>query len=141
MRSASMWSWPARFGVRHLLLGLCLTLFSAASWAQPTFSQVFTPNSIGPGSASRLTYTITNGAATPALDLAFTNVLPAGMTIASAPDVLTDCINAVVTAPAGGSTVTFSNGRLGGNGTSCFLALNVTSSTFGTAMNITGDLT
>ncbi|MCG8463780.1 MAG: choice-of-anchor D domain-containing protein, partial [Xanthomonadales bacterium] len=136
-----MWSWPARFGVQHLLLGLCLTLFSAASWAQPTFSQVFTPNSIGPGSASRLTYTITNGAATPALDLAFANVLPVGMTIASAPDVLTDCINAVVTAPAGGSTVTLSNGRLGGNGTSCFLALNVTSSTIGTAMNITGDLT
>lgn len=141
MRSASMWSWPARFGVHHLLLGLCLTLFSAVSWAQPTFSQVFTPSTIGPGSASRLTYTIVNGAATPALDLAFTNVLPAGMAIASAPGVLTDCINAVVTAPAGGSTVTFSNGRLGGNGTSCFLALNVTSSTIGTAMNVTGDLT
>ncbi|GAB4201745.1 MAG: hypothetical protein Tsb002_38410 [Wenzhouxiangellaceae bacterium] len=117
-------------------------LFTVASpaWAQPTFDKTFIPDSIGPGSSSRLTFTIDNGGSIPVLDLTFTDNLPAGVTIATPANVISDCVNALIDAPEGGATITFSNARLGASQT-CTTSVDVTASTPGTYMNVSGDLT
>lgn len=51
--------------------------------AQPTFTKAFAPDTIGPGCVSTLTFTITNASGSPVTDLAFTDNLPAGVTIAT----------------------------------------------------------
>ena len=109
--------------------------------AQPTFSKLFSPDNMGPGSVSTLTFTIMNGAAAGVTDLAFTDTLPAGVTIATPANPSSSCGDtATLTAPDGGSTITFSNGQIGAS-SSCTITVDVTSSTPGTHMNVTGDLT
>ena len=122
-----------------LMLFMVLLLATAAQ-AQPVFDKSFSPNTIGPGSQSRLTFTIENQAAVPATDLAFVDNLPAGMTIAEPNGLVTDCVNGLVTASSGGGTVTLTDGRLSA-GATCTVVVHVTSSTVGTLMNVSGDLT
>ena len=128
--------------------GLCipiLLLLSTPVLAQgqlpPGFSKSFAPSTVGPGSSSRLTFAINNtDASEPATGLAFTDMLPAGMVIATAPNIVDGC-NGTVTAPAGGSTITFSDGSVAA-GTSCQIEINVDSPTAAaTYTNISGDLT
>ena len=110
---------------------------SAAAIAQPTLSKVFTPNTIGPGNVSTITFTITNGSAAPVTDLAFTDVLPTvpgDMDIATPSNASTTCDVAGggigLTAPDGGATVTFSDGEVGGF-ESCTVTVDVTAATPG----------
>ena len=112
------------------------------SWgiAQPTFSHVFSPSTIGPGGSTFLIYTITNGSGFTVTDLAFSNTLPAGVIISDPALATTDCIGATLSAPAGGTTITFSDGGVGAS-SSCTVQVAVTSSTVGTHMNVSGDLT
>ena len=122
-----------------LLCGLFLASASVAS-AQPTFTKVFSPDTIGPGSVSTLTFTIDNSiSAAPVTGLAFTDVLPAGVTLAD-PAIPQSTCNGTLSAPAGGSTITLTDGDLGGSST-CTIQVNVTGSTAGTYMNLSGDLT
>lgn len=120
-----------------MLAGYC---FTAAAMAQPAFQKVFNPDTIGPGSISTLTFTIDNGSGIPVTDIAFTDVLPAGMTIASPPAIFTGCVNMLVTAPAGAGTISTTGGRLSAFA-SCTVSVNVTSSVIGVLMNTSGDLT
>lgn len=106
----------------------------------PIFGVVFSPNTIGPGSVSTLTFTITNADSSPVTDLAFTDNLPAGVMIASPSSASTSCDEATLNAPDDGSTITFSGGQLGAN-SACSVWVNVTSSTAGDHINVTGDLT
>ena len=106
----------------------------------PTWQKEFTPNTIGPGSVSTLTFYITNVDVDPLTDLAFTDVLPAEITIADPSSATTGCADATLIAPDGGSTITFSGGRLP-SGSTCTISVNVTSSTLGLYTNLTGDLT
>ncbi|MCB0688656.1 MAG: T9SS type A sorting domain-containing protein [Saprospiraceae bacterium] len=122
-----------------LVLSAFLISWSNNSLAQPTFSKSFSPSTIGPGSNSLLTFLIENGAGTPVSDLAFTDILPAGVTLADGP-VESNCGDAVVTAPAGGGTISLSGGTLAG-ASNCFVRVYVTASTPGTHMNVSGDLT
>ena len=103
-----------------------------------TFSKTFGPDTIGPGSTTTLTFTITNPDETPVSDLAFTDVLPAGITIATPASAATDCPNAVLSAPDGGTTITLSDGDLGADA-SCTITVNVVGTA--TATNVSGDLT
>ena len=53
-------------------------LTAAVATAQttlPTFGKAFSPSTIGPGSTSTLTFTITNPSSSPVGDLSFTDVL------------------------------------------------------------------
>lgn len=112
-----------------------LSAFSAASaHAQADFSKFFNPNSIAPGSTTTLTYTIDNSTGGPLTDLAFTNTLPAAITIAGVPNVSHNCDGGNITATAGGGTVSFDSGRLG-NGATCQITVDVTSSTVGAHTN------
>ncbi len=107
----------------------------------PGFSKSFSPSTIGPGNNSTLTFVI-NGSAIPApvSDLAFTDTLPAGVVISDPSSAVTDCADAMLMAPPGGSTIGFMGGRLGA-GETCTVSVNVTSSTPGVHNNLSSTLT
>ena len=116
--------------IRIALVAVFVFLLGVGLSAQnppPVFSKAFGPGTIGPGSTSTLVFTIDNSSSTnPAIDLAFTDGLPAGVTIAADPAAASTCLDGSVSAPAGGSTITYSGGRVGG-GNSCTVSVNVTS--------------
>jgi len=118
-----------------------VTLAAAASAQPPTFSKAFSPDTISPGSVSTLTLTITNNTGSPVQNLDFTDVLPAGVTIASPANDSVDCRGGSLSAPAGGGTISYSGGGGVGGFSSCSVTVSVTSSTPGTHTNVTGDLT
>lgn len=122
-----------------LLAALVLGLASAAGAQTPVpgFSKSFTPATIGPGSISTLRFDIVNNGLS-VRELAFTDNLPAGMTVASPANASTTCIGGSVSAPEGGSLVDFSGGDLAG-GASCFVRVDVNATA--TATNVSGDLT
>ncbi len=105
----------------------------------PGFSMVFAPDTIGPSSTSALNYTITNTESTPVEDLAFTNVLPAGVVLANPANPVSGC-EGVLTAADGGNSVALTGGRLAAND-SCTVTVFVTASTPGVYTNTSGDLT
>ncbi|MDF1697428.1 MAG: hypothetical protein P1U56_16415, partial [Saprospiraceae bacterium] len=106
----------------------------------PSFSKSFDFTTIGPGSVTTLTFTIDNsGSATGVTNLDFTDNLPAGMTIATPANVTNSCGMGTVTAPDGGTTISYTDGTLGAFGV-CTITVDVTSSTPGTHTNTTGDL-
>jgi hypothetical protein len=132
-------------GVVLILLAQAVVpvVLGATVWAQapPTFSKAFTPDTIGPGSVSTLRFDIANVVAVnPVTDLAFTDTLPTGVTIATPANAATTCPDATLTALAGGSTISLSGGRLIPSA-SCTVLVDVTSSTATTHTNVSGDLT
>ncbi len=119
----------------------CLFLsLTGAALAQPTLTKVFTPSTIGPGSVSTATFTITNGSASLITGLAFSDtlpVLPGPLSIADPANASTDCdlgISGSLSAPDGGSTITLSDARLGAF-LSCTVTVDVTASTPGAHTN------
>ncbi|MEE2635201.1 hypothetical protein DD556_17600 [Phaeobacter sp. JL2872] len=129
--------------LRSLVMSLILVVGGAAAAlaqaAVPTFTAVFSPNSITSGGSATLTFTIDNATGSPAESIAFTGTLPAGVTIASGSQ-SNSCGSSTFTATAGSDTMALSGGRLG-NGSSCTVSLPVTSSTLGTHTFTTGALT
>jgi len=123
------------------VLACTIALISAtAASAQPGFSKSFSPATIGPGSVSTLTFTIDHSeSAGTVTGMAFTDVLPAGVTLAS-PAIPTSGCGGTLSAPDGGTTISLSGGELGAFST-CTVQVNVTGSTPGTFMNVSGDLT
>ncbi len=125
---------------RTLVVFLTLAGLAGAVAAQPTFDKSFAPSTIGPGSVSTLTFTITNGDLDPASDVAFTDNLPAGMTVAGAPAITSTCFGGTVSASAGSGSISYSGGGVPGS-RSCSITVDVTSATPGTHTNVTGELT
>ncbi len=112
-------------------------LFATAAGAQPTFTKVFTPSTIGPGSVSTITFTITNNSGSPVTGLAFSDTLPAAVTIADPANASTDCdlgAGGSLSAPDGGSTISLSGAQIGGS-QSCTVTVDVTASTPGMHTN------
>ena len=124
-------------GLRGAFL-LAATLVASVANAQPAFEKAFAPSTIGPGSVSTLTFTIDNTTGSAVTDLDFTDTLPAGMTIATPASAMTTCVDGLVSAPDGGTTISLSNGRLGAS-SSCTVTVNVRATA--TRMNESGDLT
>ncbi|MEL7091603.1 MAG: hypothetical protein AAFN94_07710, partial [Pseudomonadota bacterium] len=122
------------FTVGLAALGIALPGLAAA--APPTFSQAASPNTVSPGSVSRLTYTIDNAGASVITDMAFSATLPSGVTLATSPDAVTTCggnggaAAADLTAPSGGSSITFANGTLSALA-NCTVAVNIVASSAG----------
>jgi uncharacterized repeat protein (TIGR01451 family) len=125
-----------------VLIGFFLLSAQVASAQSPvpSFAKAFSPTTIGPGGVSTLTFTITNNTGVGVRGPAFTDTLPAGMTLASPANPTSDCGGASVDAPDGGSTITFSGTGIP-NGTSCTVTVNVTAAAPGTYTNVSGDLT
>lgn len=128
--------------LRSLVMSLILVVGgAAAALAQtsvPTFTAVFSPDSITTGGSATLTFTIDNATGSPAESIAFTGVLPTGVTVASGSQ-SNSCSSSTFTATAGGTTMELSGGRLGA-GSSCTVSLPVTSSTVGTHSFTSGSL-
>ena len=120
---------------------LALVLAPVANAAAPTFTKVFIPDTIGPGSTSTLWFDVTNGDPTPVDNMAFADALPAGVTIATPANTTNTCgSGSILSAPDGGTTITFSGGKLGA-ASSCLITVDVTSNTLGTHNNNAGVLT
>ncbi|MEM1270123.1 MAG: hypothetical protein AAGI08_08750, partial [Bacteroidota bacterium] len=129
------------FRYLSVLLVLLGVTSAPAQVTPPAFSKAFSPNTVAVGGGSQLIFTIDNtDDTTPATDIAFTDNLPAGMVIAAVPGVTNTCTQGTVTAPAGGSTITFADGGVSGS-TICTVSVNVVGTTAGTLTNTTGDLT
>jgi len=102
----------------------------------------FTPGEVAPGGTSRLVINLANLSDFLVDEIAFTDLLPVGMTIALSPNVADDC-NGTLSAPAESGSVTPGAGSLsyaGGSlveGASCSIAVDVTVSGAGTFVNRT----
>ncbi|MCB1034636.1 MAG: hypothetical protein KDD47_12465, partial [Acidobacteria bacterium] len=105
----------------------------------PTFSKAFLPDTIGPGSVSTLRFEIVNGGGAGVRNLAFTDTLPAGMTVASPANASAGCTGSLSAANGAGS-ISFSGGTLPA-GSTCVITVDVTAAAAGTYMNVSGDLT
>ncbi|HKL52006.1 MAG TPA: hypothetical protein VJ908_12635, partial [Wenzhouxiangellaceae bacterium] len=138
---------PTRAAIRAVSFwSLAIALIAAASLASGQtrgvsvgFEKSFNPATIGPGSATTLRFDIENFGALPVSSLAFSDNLPAGVTIADPASALSDC-GGTLSAPDGGTTITLSGGSIAGSQT-CSIFVNVTSGTVATHTNTSGDLT
>ena len=132
---------------------ICSGVAQAGEPLVPFFSKSFSPDkfipegplpagfptgTIGPGSTSTLTFTISNESRFGVRGLRFADKLPDGVVIATPPMVISDC-GGTISAPAGGNIIELVDGSVPGNG-SCTISVNVTSSVIGTHSNVSEDL-
>ena len=107
----------------------------------PGFAKAFSPDMIGIGETSTLTFTIDNGAnVTTVGNLAFMDLLPAGLEVANPANVQNGCSGGSVFAVAGDTAINVSGASLGAN-SQCTISVDVTATGAGTLTNTTGDLT
>ncbi|MFZ1699275.1 MAG: choice-of-anchor D domain-containing protein, partial [Pyrinomonadaceae bacterium] len=107
----------------------------------PTFSKNFVPDTVAVAQVSTLTFTVDNAAnAVQAVDVDFTDNLPAGVVVAPVPNASTTCAAGTIGATAGSGVISFMNGRVPASAL-CTVQVNVVSSTAGAHVNTTGDLT
>src|SRR5579864_5281818 len=104
----------------------------------PTISKAFTPTSIVLNANSTLSFTIQNPNTNVALSgVAFTDSLPAGVVVATPPNVNGSCGSGTITAIAGSGSISLSGGTLATSG-SCTFSVDVTGTTAGVKLNTTG---
>jgi uncharacterized repeat protein (TIGR01451 family) len=107
----------------------------------PGFGKVFAPDTLGVGQTSTLTFNIVNTASVLATTgLAFTDLLPAGVEVASPPAASTTCGGGTITAVAGGGTVSYTGGSVAA-GASCSVQVDVIATAPGVHLNTSGVLT
>jgi uncharacterized repeat protein (TIGR01451 family)/fimbrial isopeptide formation D2 family protein/LPXTG-motif cell wall-anchored protein len=95
----------------------------------PQLDKSFSPQRVPTGGVSTLTLTVTNTSELAAKSgWAFTDTLPAGLTVAS-PNGLGGTCDADTSATAGGSTINITNGNLAQGQRSCTVTVSVTSDT------------
>lgn len=140
MRSAGTAARSVGVGAVFVVLGLMLApIGPAGAESVVEFSKAFSPDVIGPGSTTTLTFTIANPDVSPVSDLAFTDVLPPEIVIATPARAQSSC-EGDLTLPDN-ATITLSGGRVGAFA-SCSISVDVTSSTpGGPYTNTSGDLT
>jgi uncharacterized repeat protein (TIGR01451 family) len=107
----------------------------------PTFSKAFGASSITVGSTTSLTFTITNPNGSTALTgLAFSDVLPAGLSVATPNGLTGSCGGGTITAVAGSGSITLSGATIAAN-TQCTFSVNVVATTAGAKSNTTSPIT
>ncbi len=111
------------------------------NFAAPTVTKTFIPDLIIIGGTSTLTIEIDNPNAAGLTGVAFTDNLPAGVSVASTPNAATTGCGTPTWAPGAGDTALgFSGGSIAASGT-CTVEVDVTSSTPGTVTNTTSVVT
>ncbi len=108
---------------------------------QPSFAKSFGTDPIAFNQPSTLTFTLDNsGSTVAATGLDFTDNLPAGLIIATPANASTTCTGGTVTATAGTTVISYTGGTVAA-ASSCTVQAEVTGSTAGTFVNLSGDLT
>lgn len=104
----------------------------------PTISKSFAPNPVRKGSTTTLTFTLNNTATGNDVltDVAFTDVLPAGLSVASGTSA---ACGGTLTTTAATRTIALTGGTLAAGGT-CTFGVTVTGTTEGQYDNITGPI-
>lgn len=106
----------------------------------PTLDKDFLPGEVNRGTAATLILTFDNSANGVPIDIFdLTDNLPAGMTIAAPSNATTTCIGGTLSAPDGGSTISYTNG-LAPAGTSCRVDVDVVTDAVGVLTNTTEPL-
>jgi hypothetical protein len=107
--------------------------------APPSIGKAFLPVAVAPGGVSTLTFTITNPSANTAAlaGVAFTDVLPTNLVVATPNGLTGNCNGGTATAVAGTATISLTGGTIPA-ASSCAISVTVTSSVVGTYVNITG---
>ncbi len=104
--------------------------------APPSIAKSFSPDSITAGNTSTLQFTITNSNTGTALTgVAFTDTLPAGVTVPSA--ATSECGGTLTVAAP--DSITLSGGTVAASG-NCIFSVTVTGATTGTKVNTSGAL-
>jgi uncharacterized repeat protein (TIGR01451 family) len=115
--------------------GTALTVSAVNSGLSgPAVAKAFSPSTMGAGSKSALTVTLTNPNATAITSVSLTDNLPGGMTIASPANGTTTCGAGTVTATSGTTTLSLASGTIPASG-SCTLSADVTAATAGAYTN------
>jgi len=105
-----------------------------------TISKKFTPNPTSLNGVSALTITLTNPNGGTLAGYNFVDNLPANLVVATPSSATTSgCGTPTLTANAGSSSISFSNGTLAANST-CVINVNVTPTATGSLVNTTNDL-
>ncbi len=107
--------------------------------APPSIAKAFSPTSITAGGTTTLTFTITNPTGNPAslTGVAFTDMLPTGLTVASGSTAACGSGTLTTTAPR---TITLSGGTIAMNA-QCMIPVMVTGASPGSYTNTTGNVT
>ena len=134
-------------GISGLAAGLVSNVNDTFNVRATTLTKSFSPSTVPPNTPSLLTFTITNGTGNPQQGgttpvsnlLAFTETLPGGVVVASAP-VATQC-NGTVAATVGTGIITFSGGDLALAQASCTIAVSVKSAAAAVYNNLPANVT
>ena len=113
-------------------------------FGRPGFTKAFSPNPIGFGGRSTLTYTLENNNEIALSNLNFTDTLPPGVVIAGPANISTDCPNASLTAVPGTNTISLAPLQFGLpmlEPGSCTISVDVIGTTVGRNNSISSDLT
>ena len=126
-------------GRNMLLDDIIFTGCSSVSVTKPTLSKGFSPNPIGPGGVSTLTFNLGNYNASYDLsNVSFTDSLPAGVQVAPTPNVSTTSCGSPAWAPVAGATsLSFSGASIVRNST-CTVKVDVIAANPGTYHNTSG---
>ncbi len=138
--------WKDAVKLKGLLLSSvasAVLIFPATALAAspPTITSSFSPNAIGIGDTSTISFTISNVAGNGSLTgIGFTDTLPAGVVVDTPNGVGGKCGTATLSATSGSNTISLSGGTLA-DGASCTVYANVSSNTAGVYDNDTGPVT
>ena len=107
--------------------------------APPSITKSFTPTTIEAGGVTTITLVITNPNVALALTgVAVTDTFPAGMTVAAPPNATNTC-GGTFAPVAGAGSVSLSGGNIAAGG-NCTLTVDVTTSTLGSSVNTTSNV-
>ena len=109
--------------------------------APPTVVKSFGAASIATGANTSLSFTVTNGNASAALNgVGFTDTLPAGLTVATPNGLAGSCGGGTITATAGAGSLSLAGGAIAASA-SCTFSVNVTGTSAGIKNNTTTAVT
>jgi uncharacterized repeat protein (TIGR01451 family) len=104
--------------------------------APPTLTKSFSPNPVAVGGTSTLVFTLSHTNSVTLTGATFSDFLPAGLQVASPPNLTNTCGGTVSGAVAGSTAITLTGGTIPPNG-SCTISLTVTATTAGPHLNVT----
>ena len=135
--AAGLHTWREDLGLTELSLRALGTNPYAAA---PEISKAFGATSVAVNGTTSLTFTVSNpNEGIDFTGVSFSDVLPAGLVVAS-PNGVTNTCGGAVTAVAGSGTVSLAGGVLAG-GASCTVVVNVTALQAGTKNNVSSAVT